>query len=223
MNRNKTKKFIFSRIIFQKAIKRIKTEKKRKWLESYFPFKEVELDLPSRESTSFNSRDWIEPIWNEYIKSCNTISEKPTMDPWRLGFTEFFGTADFEFLEKIEEILEKEQAFPGELNLKADPPPSKKEPPEVIKEEGWVYVVRNQDLHKIGITKDLFRRMRQLKADDKGNELIDAIKSDRYKALERTFHKIFEEKRIPQSEYFRLNPIQVKELQRMMRKEISSS
>ena len=103
------------------------------------------------------------------------------------------------------------------------PPPTKKEAPEGIKEEGWVYVVRNQDLHKIGITKDLIRRMRQLKADDKGNELIDAIKSDRYKALERTLHKIFKEKRIPQSEYFRLNPIQVKELQRMMRKEISSS
>ncbi len=71
---------------------------------------------------------------------------------------------------------------------------------------GWVYLIRNGDLYKIGITKSLHRRMKQLKPD----EIMATIQTDDFRYLEKQLHTKFKHKRIPQSEYFRLNKEEVK-------------
>ena len=73
---------------------------------------------------------------------------------------------------------------------------------------GWLYLIRNGDLYKIGITKNLENRMRQLKPD----YIIAKLYSKNYKQLERELHKRYKSVRIPQSEYFRLDHLQIKEI-----------
>ena len=79
---------------------------------------------------------------------------------------------------------------------------------------GCLYLIRNGDLYKIGITNHFDNRMRQLKPD----EVISKIYSKDYKSLEREFHKRYRSVRIPQTEYFRLNPYQIKEIKQSMDK-----
>ena len=66
---------------------------------------------------------------------------------------------------------------------------------------GWVYLIRNRDIYKIGITKNIEIRMRQLKPD---NVIAKLYTSDFIK-LEREFHNKYKKMRIPQTEYFRLD------------------
>ncbi len=73
---------------------------------------------------------------------------------------------------------------------------------------GFVYLIRNQDIFKIGITENLLNRMSQLEPD----EIIDVIKCSNFKELERDLHRDFKEFRIPQTEYFRLNQNQLQEV-----------
>ena len=73
---------------------------------------------------------------------------------------------------------------------------------------GWLYLIRNGDLYKIGITKNIENRMRQLKPDS----LIAKLYSKNYQQLERELHKRYKNVRIPQSEYFRLDHLQIKEI-----------
>ena len=75
---------------------------------------------------------------------------------------------------------------------------------------GWVYLIKNGDLYKIGITKNFDNRMRQLKPD----KVITKLYSSEFKQLEREFHKRYNNVRIPQSEYFRLKPRQIREVKR---------
>lgn len=72
-------------------------------------------------------------------------------------------------------------------------------------ESGFVYLVRNKDLYKIGITKDPDRRMRELKPD----EVIHLEQCFNYAILEKCLHSRFKSKRLPQTEYFRLSHSQV--------------
>lgn len=66
---------------------------------------------------------------------------------------------------------------------------------------GFVYLIRNGDLYKIGRTDHLERRMKQLRPD----EVIQVLQTDRSRDLEYELHRQFNAKRLPQSEYFRLN------------------
>jgi hypothetical protein len=75
---------------------------------------------------------------------------------------------------------------------------------------GWVYLIKNGDLYKIGITKNFDNRMRQLKPD----KVITKLYSSEFRQLEREFHKRYNNVRIPQSEYFRLKPRQIREVKR---------
>jgi len=75
---------------------------------------------------------------------------------------------------------------------------------------GWVYLIKNGDLYKIGITRNLDKRMRQLKPD----RVITKLYTSEFKQLEREFHKRYNNLRIPQSEYFRLKPKQIREIKR---------
>ena len=73
---------------------------------------------------------------------------------------------------------------------------------------GWLYLIKNGDLYKIGITKNIENRMRQLKPD----KVISKLYSSNYKKLERELHMKYKDVRIPQTEYFRLDKIQIKEI-----------
>ena len=74
--------------------------------------------------------------------------------------------------------------------------------------EGWIYLIKNGDLYKIGITRNFDNRMRQLKPD----KIINKLYSKSYKQLEKELHKKYKDVRIPQSEYFRLNRFQINEI-----------
>ena len=74
--------------------------------------------------------------------------------------------------------------------------------------KGFVYLIRNQDIFKIGITENLLNRMSQLEPD----EIIDVIKCSNFRELERDLHRDYKEFRIPQTEYFRLNENQLLEV-----------
>ena len=73
---------------------------------------------------------------------------------------------------------------------------------------GWLYLIRNRDLYKIGITKNFDNRMRQLKPD---NVIIKLYTKDFLK-LERELHNRYKKYRIPQTEYFRLKDYHLKEI-----------
>ena len=73
---------------------------------------------------------------------------------------------------------------------------------------GWLYIIKNGDLYKIGITKNIEQRMRQLKPD----YIISKLYSSDFKQLEKEFHKRYKNVRIPQTEYFRLDQMQIREI-----------
>ena len=79
---------------------------------------------------------------------------------------------------------------------------------------GWLYFIRNRDIYKIGITKNFKNRMRQLKPDN----VIAKLYTSDYIKLERDLHYRYKEYRIPQTEYFRFNKKQVKEVNNAMTK-----
>ena len=78
---------------------------------------------------------------------------------------------------------------------------------------GWLYLIKNGDLYKIGITKHFENRMRQLKPD----AIIAKLFSKDFKRLEREFHKRYRNVRIPQTEYFRLDNKQIKDINKRIR------
>ena len=73
---------------------------------------------------------------------------------------------------------------------------------------GYVYLVRNGDLFKIGRTDNLERRLKQLHP----GHLIQSVQTDRSRDLEYELHTRFKNARIPQTEYFRLNEYQVEQV-----------
>ena len=79
--------------------------------------------------------------------------------------------------------------------------------------KGWLYLIRNKDLYKIGITRNFDNRMRQLKPD----KVVAKLYSSQFKQLEREFHNIYKKVRIPQSEYFRLDIYQVRDIKKRFR------
>ena len=78
---------------------------------------------------------------------------------------------------------------------------------------GWLYLIKNGDLYKIGITKNFDNRMRQLKPD----YVVDKLYSNNFKQLERELHKRYKNVRIPQTEYFRLDDSQIREIKKRIR------
>ena len=76
---------------------------------------------------------------------------------------------------------------------------------------GWLYLIRNRDLYKIGITKNFENRMRQLKPDN----VIAKLYSNDFLKLERELHKRYKKFRIPQTEYFRLDDYHLKEINKV--------
>lgn len=79
---------------------------------------------------------------------------------------------------------------------------------EVEKKQGYVYLIRNGDLHKIGVTMDLERRMKELRPD----EIIAVYQAVNVTGVERLLHSRYKDVRLPQTEYFRLSQEQVREI-----------
>ena len=79
---------------------------------------------------------------------------------------------------------------------------------------GWLYLIRNRDLYKIGITKNLDNRMRQLKPDN----VVLKIYTEDFVKLERELHIRYKKFRIPQTEYFRLENSHLKEIKQRISK-----
>ena len=79
---------------------------------------------------------------------------------------------------------------------------------------GWLYLIRNRDLHKIGITKNFDNRMRQLKPDN----VIAKLYSRDFVKLEKELHNRYKKYRIPQTEYFRLKDSHLKEIKQRIYK-----
>ena len=79
---------------------------------------------------------------------------------------------------------------------------------------GWLYLIKNGDLYKIGITRNFENRMRQLKPDS----VIAKLYSAEYRKLEKEFHKRYNNVRIPQTEYFRLSNRNIIEIKRRISK-----
>ena len=75
-------------------------------------------------------------------------------------------------------------------------------------EKGFVYLIRNDDIYKIGITDNLLRRFNQLKPD----EILNVVRCSNYQSLEKELHKNFKDCRIPQTEYFRLDKNQIEQV-----------
>lgn len=77
---------------------------------------------------------------------------------------------------------------------------------------GFVYLVRNGDLFKIGVTGDLLRRFNEIRPD----EVLNVIRCCNHLDLEKKLHSHFAPKRIPQSEYFRLDSEELAEAHRLL-------
>jgi len=75
---------------------------------------------------------------------------------------------------------------------------------------GWLYLIRNGELYKIGITKNFKNRMRQLKPDN----VVAKFYTDDFVKLERELHNRYKKWRIPQTEYFRLKNSHIKEIKK---------
>ena len=73
---------------------------------------------------------------------------------------------------------------------------------------GWLYIIRNKDLYKIGITKNFENRMRQLNPDN----VVAKFYTADFVKLERELHNRYKKFRIPQTEYFRLENSHIKEI-----------
>jgi len=73
---------------------------------------------------------------------------------------------------------------------------------------GWLYLIRNRDLYKIGITKNFESRMQQLKPDS----VVAKLYTRDFLKLERELHNRYKKYRIPQTEYFRLNVNHINEI-----------
>ena len=59
---------------------------------------------------------------------------------------------------------------------------------------GWLYIIRNKDIYKIGITRKFKTRMKKLKPD---SIIIKFYTSD-YLKLEKVLHNRYKKFRIPQ-------------------------
>ena len=78
---------------------------------------------------------------------------------------------------------------------------------------GWLYLIKNGDLYKIGITRNFENRMKRLKPD----KVVARLYSSVFKELERELHKRYKNVRIPQTEYFRLEKMHIREIKQRFR------
>ena len=79
---------------------------------------------------------------------------------------------------------------------------------------GFVYFVSNDEIYKIGITDNLLRRIKELKPD----KILNSVRCSNYQEIEKKMHAHFKNRRILQTEYFRLDAAEVEEAHALMTK-----
>ena len=108
-----------------------------------------------------------------------------------------------------ESILPESVCYEGKPVIKAT-----KQPTRSTAGFGFVYFVRNDEIYKIGITDNLLRRLKELKPD----EVLNSVRCNNYQEIEKKIHAHFKNRRIPQTEYFRLDAAEVEEAHALMTK-----
>ena len=225
-----TTKFLFNKNHFDTAASKFKNPKHKKWIATYFPFNEIELELPPPGTSAFNGRKWLDPIWDEYVSLCDSLNDNYELNEWHKGFYEFFGEVDFEFLGKIEEVLKELNAFPQSTSSQVLPRGNNPRPTQhrltdkerneleeskqnVENELGWVYLIKVKDRFKIGRSSQFLIRMKTLKP----TKIIYEVMCKNYIALEEEIHSIFNDYRYQGSEIFDLNEEQIIEVKLLMK------
>ena len=109
-------------------------------------------------------------------------------------------------------VLVEEDLWPRDFEIEDKDPYEFFGNVDKTKKSGFVYFIKNEEIYKIGITDNLMRRMKELQAD----EMINTVKCVNYESLEKELHQEFKKYRIPQTEYFRLTPDLVKQVNKKM-------
>ncbi len=152
----------------------------------------------------------VKNFWNKYPKysfdGTPTKRQKERYEVYQKAY--FYSKKDVVRAAKIFKRFEKEKT--AKINFR-DIPLTKKE--DDLIGYGFVYFIRNKDIHKIGITQNMLQRMEQLKPD----ELLDMVRCSNYKELEREIHNKFKGCRIPQTEYFRLEKEEIAEIHQLLK------
>jgi len=77
----------------------------------------------------------------------------------------------------------------------------------------FVYLVRNDDLFKIGRTDNLVNRIQSLRP----GVLVAALQTDLSRDIEHALHKKYKHRRLPQSEYFRLTKVELADITKVLK------
>ena len=85
---------------------------------------------------------------------CKEITTNDSSDQFRTWSYEFFGGPHYELINKIEVLFLEERAFPKQ-SQQPSRVPTKAISPQTIIDEGWFYLLRKDNLHKIGENKRL--------------------------------------------------------------------
>ena len=164
---------------YQEELLKIKKKEIEKAKKNYLSYED-------RKIKELKRKDKIERMKKEYQKSIKEIQKKESEEKenWR---KECERQEEQKFQNKI---YHANKAFKNNSDY------------------GFVYLIRNKDIYKIGITDNLLRRFKQLKPD----EIINIVKCTNYQNLERKLHQKYKDFRIPQTEYFRLSKNQIKKV-----------
>lgn len=180
------------------------------WIRTFYPMDEVEIVVDLEKYNPYKERSWHYPLTESFNQLHEEFDRKPHNPNDQLQQKYYQGSYCYItalMLEEIESYLVEKGFFPDKNNFV--PPPLDEDEDE----DGFVYFIRNKDIYKIGITKNMLQRMDQLKPD----EVLDSIRCSNYKELEKEIHKEFKARRIPQTEYFRLDKEEINQIHQMLK------
>lgn len=126
-----------------------------------------------------------------------------------------FGTKDG-MLRQLKAWVSNKPEYADISDLLSDLPAPADDPISPPAKDGWVYLLKYGEFHKIGAGSDLEKRVKQvatkLPAD---GELIHAIRTDDPFGIEAYWHRRFADKRSKNnSEFFKLTPMDVRAMKR---------
>lgn len=83
------------------------------------------------------------------------------------------------------------------------------EKPKLKPEKGFLYILQMDHGYKIGITTNLDQRMKSLEVPEKAS-IVGHWESKDYTFVERLLHRMYKDKRVPQSEWFLITAQELK-------------
>jgi hypothetical protein len=122
------------------------------------------------------------------------------MDQLKIGFLSWLSA-------KSETYPELIQLFDGQIQLESEAEPSTDESESVV--EGYVYMMKSGEHYKIGKSKDLDRRQREIRTQmPESVDYTHFIKTDDMAGIERYWHRRFEKQRV-NGEWFKLSRLDI--------------